>query len=79
MNDDEFVYLLNNSVPNNHNIFKYLMVTRNKLRQYKRIAISVSGGSDSDIILDLIELVKPPDGCGEIRYIFFNTGLEYGK
>src|SRR5215470_7481947 len=77
MNDDDFLDLLNNSVPQNHNIFKYLMVTRNKLRQYKRIAVSVSGGSDSDIIIDMIELVKPDSDCGEIRYIFFDTGLEY--
>jgi 3'-phosphoadenosine 5'-phosphosulfate sulfotransferase (PAPS reductase)/FAD synthetase len=28
-------------------------------------------------MMDLIELVKPPDGCGEIRYIFFDTGLEF--
>jgi len=76
MNDNEFSDFLN-TAPCNHNIFKYLMITRNKLRQYKRIAVSVSGGSDSDIILDLIELVKPSDGCGEIRYIFFDTGLEY--
>jgi len=77
VNDNEFVKFLNNEVPNNNNIFKYLMVTRNKLRQHKRIAVSVSGGSDSDCILDMIELVKPPDDCGEIRYIFFDTGLEY--
>ena len=77
MNDDEFVKFLDCDVPMNHNIFKYLMVTRNKLREHKRIAISVSGGSDSDCILDMVELVKPPDECGEIRYIFFDTGLEY--
>ena len=50
MNDDEFLEFLNTAVPNNHNIFKYLMVTRNKLRQHKRIAIAVSGGSDSSCI-----------------------------
>ena len=77
MNDNEFLDLINNGVPSNRTIFKYLMVTRNKLKQHKRIAVSVSGGSDSDIILDLIELVKPHDECGEIRYIFFDTGLEY--
>jgi len=77
VNDDEFVKFLDNGVPMNHNIFKYLMVTRNKLRQHKRITVSYSAGSDSDIMLDLIELVKPPDDCGEIRYIFFDTGLEY--
>jgi len=77
MTDNEFLKFLDTTVPNNLNIFKYLMVTRNKLRQHQRVAVSVSGGSDSDIMLDMIELVKPDDGCGEIRYIFFDTGLEY--
>lgn len=77
MGDDAFLSFLDNDIPTNHNIFKYLMVTRNKLREHKRIAVSVSGGSDSDTILDMIELVKPPDDCGEIRYIYFDTGLEY--
>ena len=36
--------------------------------------VSYSGGSDSDTILDLIELVKP-ESCGEIKYVFFDTGL----
>jgi 3'-phosphoadenosine 5'-phosphosulfate sulfotransferase (PAPS reductase)/FAD synthetase len=35
----------------------------------------VSGGADSDVTLDLLELVKP-DGC-ELIYVFFDTGLEY--
>jgi 3'-phosphoadenosine 5'-phosphosulfate sulfotransferase (PAPS reductase)/FAD synthetase len=77
MNDDDFMKFLDNDIPLNQNIFKYLMVTRNKLRQHKRIAISYSAGSDSDIMADLIELVKPDDGCGEIRYVFFDTSLEY--
>ena len=75
MTDKEFAKFIDSEVPENHNILKYLMVTRNKLRLHKRIAISVSGGSDSDIMIDIIELVKPPD-CGEIRYVFFDTGEE---
>jgi len=77
MTDDEFSEFLDTSVPMNYNIFKYLMVTRNKLREYKRIAISYSAGSDSDIMADMVELVKPPDMRGEIRYIFFDTSLEF--
>lgn len=76
MNDKDFEQFLNNSAPLNLNIQKYMIVTRNKLREHGRIAVSVSGGSDSDIMTDMIELVKPHE-CGEIRYIFFNTGLEY--
>ena len=76
MNDKEFLEFLYDEIPNNHNIHKNLIVTRNKLREYKRIAASYSAGSDSDIMLDMMELAKPPD-CGEIRYTFFNAGLEY--
>lgn len=77
MTDDEFWCFIDNEVPKNLNIYKYLMVTRNKLSEHRRIAVSYSGGSDSDIMLDLIELVKPKDICGEIKYTFFNTGLEF--
>ena len=76
MNDNEFYGFLNEEVPKNQNIQKHMMVTRNKLREYKRIAISYSAGSDSDCVLDMVELVKPPD-CGEVRYVFFDTGLEF--
>ena len=74
MTNTEFTALLD-SAPPNANIIKYLMVTRQKLQRYRKIAVSYSGGSDSDVILDLIELVKP-DNDAEIRYVFFDTGLE---
>ena len=76
VNDKEFREFMSDAVPMNVNIQKYLMVTRIKLREYRRVAVSYSGGSDSDVMLDMIELVKP-DNCGEIRYTFFDTGLEY--
>jgi len=41
------------------------------------VSFAGSAGSDSDIMLDMIELVKPYEDCGEIRYTFFDTGLEY--
>lgn len=41
---------------------------------YKSILCSVSGGSDSDIMLDLIYRV---DLSKKVKYIWFNTGLEY--
>ena len=77
MDDKNFYDFINEEAPKNHNIQKYMMVTRNKLREYGRIAISYSGGSDSDIMLDMIEIVKPINDCGEIRYTFFDTGLEF--
>jgi 3'-phosphoadenosine 5'-phosphosulfate sulfotransferase (PAPS reductase)/FAD synthetase len=63
------------SAPQNYSIVTTLLKARLVLSRYSKIAVSTSGGSDSDIITDLVELVKP-DNC-EIRYVFFNTGLEY--
>lgn len=48
------------------------------LSGHQRIAFSISGGSDSDTILDLYELLKPYLwGSPEVRFVFFDTGLEY--
>lgn len=48
------------------------------LKQHKRVAVSISGGSDSDIMLDMIERCRRDDmvDC-EIRYFWCDTGLEY--
>ena len=42
--------------------------------KYNKIVVSISGGSDSDIMLDIIHRVSKRDN---IRYVWFNTGLEY--
>lgn len=48
-----------------------------RLRQHPKAICSYSGGSDSDIMIDLIERTRelfpslPP-----VKYVFFNTGLE---
>lgn len=48
-----------------------------RLREHPKAICSYSGGSDSDILLDLIERTRsmlrilPP-----VKYVFFNTGLE---
>lgn len=48
-----------------------------RLSQHKKAICSYSGGSDSDILIDLIERTRnffpslPP-----VKYVFFNTGLE---
>lgn len=41
---------------------------------YHNIMCSISGGSDSDIMIDMIEKIKPK---GKVHYVFFDTGLEY--
>ena len=42
-------------------------------RDYKNIACSVSGGADSDIMIDICEKIKPHG----IHYVWFDTGIEY--
>ena len=41
---------------------------------YKRIFCSISGGADSDVMLDLIHKV---DKDKKVKYVWFDTGLEY--
>ena len=58
----------------NHQALKYLMVTNKKVQEYDNIAVSVSGGSDSDIMIDMFTKFDPDR---KIRYVFFDTGLEF--
>lgn len=44
------------------------------LGRYSAFGCSVSGGSDSDIMLDLVHRL---DTEKKVRYVWFNTGLEY--
>lgn len=57
-------------------IFDSLVITNNKINspRYERAMCSISGGSDSDIMLDLIHRV---DKDKKTTYVFFDTGLEY--
>lgn len=70
---DNFDMILDNV--ENKVVFESLLKAREKLRQYNNISCSVSGGADSDIMLDLFEKCKP-DGK-KINYVWFDTGLEY--
>jgi 3'-phosphoadenosine 5'-phosphosulfate sulfotransferase (PAPS reductase)/FAD synthetase len=47
-----------------------------RLTQYPNTICSYSGGSDSDIMLHLIENVRKTFDLSPVRYCFFNTGLE---
>lgn len=52
-------------------------ITRTKfiLNEYKdkNIAVSISGGADSDLLVDLCERCSPH----QVRYVWFDTGIEY--
>ena len=47
-----------------------------RLREHPNATCSYSGGSDSDILLHLIEQVRKTFNLPPIHYAFFNTGLE---
>lgn len=55
------------------NLIRAWNIINNK--NYETIVCSVSGGSDSDIMVDICVKV---DIYHKIRYVCFNTGLEYG-
>lgn len=61
----------------NDNIRQAIDFTRSVLYEYKdsgkQVACSVSGGADSDILIDVCERILPH----YVNYVFFDTGIEY--
>lgn len=49
-------------------------MTYYKINSYERPVCSVSGGADSDMMVDIVTKCDPTK---KVRYIFFDTGLEY--
>lgn len=47
-----------------------------RLKQHPKAICSYSGGSDSDILIDIIEKARNLFGLPKVDYCFFNTGLE---
>jgi 3'-phosphoadenosine 5'-phosphosulfate sulfotransferase (PAPS reductase)/FAD synthetase len=47
-----------------------------RLRQHPKAICSYSGGSDSDILIDIIERARNLFDMPPVKYVFFNTGLE---
>lgn len=47
-----------------------------RLTEHPNAICSYSGGSDSDIMIDLIERTRKAFELLPIKYVFFNTGLE---
>lgn len=47
-----------------------------RLREHPNAICSYSGGSDSDLLIDLIERVRKMFKLPSVEYAFFNTGLE---
>ena len=66
-----------NEIPINNIIVADSFVMADKIindEKYKKIICSISGGSDSDIMLDLITKV---DKYHKVQYVYFDTGIEY--
>jgi len=47
-----------------------------RLQEHPNAICSYSGGSDSDVMIDLIERVRKVFHLAPVKYAFFNTGLE---
>lgn len=64
------------SLPKNQVILDNFIIAYSKINSplYENIICSISGGADSDIILDICYKC---DKDKKIKYIWFNTGLEY--
>lgn len=67
--------------PSKFQAIQGIIITR--LKQHPNAICSYSGGSDSDILIDLIERTRKMfnAACGcevlkPVKYVFFNTGLE---
>lgn len=63
----------NGELPKDYDIYKSFLVTRDKFNKYNNILCSISGGSDSDVMMDLFcRFYKD-----KVTFVFFDTGLEY--
>lgn len=45
------------------------------LEPFKHIMVSISGGADSDVVMDMV--MRSVGSGSEVRFVYFDTGLEY--
>lgn len=62
------------SCPNNIVIFDSFVKTDATIPNYKKVLVAVSGGSDSDIVVDLFTKLFSPN---DIEWVWYDTGIEY--
>lgn len=60
--------------PCNNLVADSIIITHHKLRLYDKIMCSISGGSDSDILIDLLQKFED---AKKVTYVFFDTGIEF--
>ncbi|WP_225893400.1 phosphoadenosine phosphosulfate reductase family protein [Clostridium botulinum] len=61
------------NIPKCLEIYDSFLVTNHKIKNYEKILCSISGGSDSDIMMDLFCRINKD----KVKFVFFDTGLEY--
>ena len=59
-----------------HKFMAIQSIIAKRLIEHPNAICSYSGGSDSDIMIDLVERTRAGFDLPPIRYVFFNTGLE---
>lgn len=59
----------------NYAVLDSLVKAKAVFGRHINVVVSISGGSDSDIVLDICEKVRKPEQ--KVRYVWFNTGIEY--
>lgn len=74
MTATEIMEMMNKADCKNGVIFENLIRGNLIFRQHNKIMVSISGGSDSDIVLDICEKIKDDK---EVEYVWFDTGVEY--
>ena len=68
-------YKAEGALPDNEQIKRIFPIAEEKLKQYTNIQVALSGGSDSDIMLDIIEKCRQPHN--NIYYVYYNAGLDF--
>lgn len=63
-------------LPSEEKFQAILGIIGTRMNQHPNAICSYSGGSDSDILIDILERARHLFGIPPIKYCFFNTGLE---
>ena len=57
-------------------IFDSLVKAKSVLASHHNILVSVSGGADSDCMIDIVHNLSPKDEEHKITYVWYDTGVE---
>ena len=60
------------NIPESKAILDAFIISNAKLKRSDKAVVSVSGGSDSDVVVDMVSQLKRKD----VEYVFVNPGLE---